>query len=422
MPTRHAFTRREFLQTAAVATLGATIPAFLGRSVQASSRYPLSGPRMTGDRVLVVVQLGGGNDGLNTVVPYADDAYHRARPRLRLRRDGLLALDDYMGLHPSLEPFKELYDNGDLAIVNGVGYPNPDRSHFRSMEIWHTATDSDRYSATGWVGRYLDNQCDGRGNQPSPLAGVSIGPERPQAFAGERGLGVSFQDPARFRWNDGGSEQLQDAFRQINGVGVDTDDDGSAHSFLRHMTANAVVASDHIVRASRQRRAPNADYPNGRLASDLRTIADLIAAGIPTRIFYASFGGFDTHANQPGQHANLLAQVAGAVAAFQRDLRGRGLSGRVATLCFSEFGRRVAENGSGGTDHGAAGPVFVLGDAVKPGLHGKYPSLTDLAAGDLRHAVDFRSVYADLLGGWLGGDCAAVLGRPFAPVGLIERA
>jgi uncharacterized protein (DUF1501 family) len=406
------FSRREFLQTLAIAGLGATLPAFLTESVMAQQAKGIT-PGFKDDRILVVVQLGGGNDGLNAVIPHSDDNYYRLRKSIAIDKKDMLPLNDDVALNGGMVAFKELYDNGQLAILQGVGYPNPNRSHFRSMEIWHTGTDSDRYSATGWVGKYFDNACAGA---PNPLAGVNIGREMPQSFASKLGMGVSFDEPKNFGWA-GQGRATREAFNQVNHT---TEKHGGETTldFLRHVTANAVASSDRVLRASKTDRKI-IDYPNSRLAGQLKTVATLIAGGLPTRIYYTSMSGFDTHANQLGSHANLLRQVADATKAFTADLKAIGVADRVQIMCFSEFGRRVEENASRGTDHGTAGPMFMLGAGVKPGLHGTPSSLTDLDEGDLKHTQDFRAVYAEVLNNWLGTDPKLVLDRDWPLPGVV---
>jgi uncharacterized protein (DUF1501 family) len=413
---KFVFTRRDFLKTTAIAGLSVTLPSFLTRSVEAAMPYAGAIPGFKDDRILVVIQLGGGNDGINTVVPFGDDAYYSARKNLAIKKADVLGLDDYSGLNPKLKELKELYDGGGLAVVNGVGYPNPDRSHFRSMEIWHTAVDSNRFSESGWIGRYFDNCCSGK---PEPVAGVNVGSEFPQSFAGRRGTGVSFQEPQQFRWIDGNEGKSRATFDALNRTAAKHADEGNTLDFLRHTTANAVVSSDKVIKAgSTNRKAVT--YPGGKLGPQLKTIATLIAGGLPTRIYYTSLTGFDTHANQLNQQDNLLGQFSGAVAAFMKDLKAIGVADRVMVFAFSEFGRRVEENASRGTDHGTAGPMFLAGAGIKAGLHGKYPSLTDLDDGDLKHTVDFRSVYGEVLGSWFGVEQTKVLGREFPGIGIVK--
>lgn len=408
-------TRREFLQATSLLAVGAAMPGFLARSVAAATASPhMPIPGFKDDRILVVVQLGGGNDGLNTVVPYADDAYYSSRPGIALQKKELLRLNDHIGLHPNLAPLKNMADAGKLTIVEGVGYPNPNRSHFRSMEIWHTATDSNKYSKNGWIGRYLDNQC---GGEAEPVAGVAMGGDRPQAFEGDKGFGVAFQDPESFGWNDGQGSAKEPNFRSMN-AGYRPENE--TLDFLRKVTANAVLSSDRVKEVSRKYKG-GVDYPGDSFAVSLRTVAKMIAGDLPTRIYYVTLGGFDTHANQLGSHGNLMKRFADGIAAFQRDLELQGNADRVLTLTFSEFGRRVAENASGGTDHGTAAPMFIIGNANNPGLAGRRPSLTDLDNGDLKYTTDFRSVYGSIMEQWLGADHKSVLGREFQQIDLIKK-
>jgi uncharacterized protein (DUF1501 family) len=408
-------TRREFLRATSLLAVGAAMPGFLARSVAAASPGGLNTiPGFKDDRILVVIQLGGGNDGLNTVVPYTDDNYHRSRPSIALQKKEILRLTDDVGLHPNLAPLKNLADSGNLTIVQGVGYPNPNRSHFRSMEIWQTASDSDRYSRTGWIGRYLDNTC---GGEAEPVAGVAMGGERPQAFEGTKGFGVAFQDPESFGWNEGAGAAKEGNFRRLNDVYRPHNE---TLDFLRKVTANAVLSSDRVQEVSRKYKG-GVDYPGDSFGAGLKTVAKMIAGGLPTRIYYVTLGGFDTHANQLGSHGNLMRRFADGVAAFQKDLQRQGNADRVLTLTFSEFGRRVAENASGGTDHGTAAPMFIIGNANNAGMAGKAPSLTDLDNGDLKYTTDFRSVYGSLLEQWLGAPSQQVLGRNFDQIGLIKQ-
>lgn len=412
--TDFVYTRREFLRTAAIAGLGLTLPAFLTESIAATT--PLGTiPGFKDDRILVVVQLGGGNDGLNTVVPYSNDDYFSARKGLALEKSALLRLDDHLALNGSMEDLKELYDEGGLAIINGVGYPNPNRSHFRSMEIWQTAVDSDRYSDTGWIGRYFDNCCNGT---PEPVAGVNVSSETPQAFAGKRRVGVSFAQPGAFKWVEGKHGGSRAAFDALNKVNNGKRNPADTLDFIRHTAANAVISSDKVITASRTKRQMP-EYPGVAIGKQLRDIATLIAGGLPTRIYYTSISGFDTHANQVNTHNNLLGQYSSALAAFMKDLKSIGVADRVMVMTFSEFGRRVSENASRGTDHGTAGPVFLTGAGIKPGLHSTYPSLTDLDDGDLKHTLDFRCLYGEILEKWFEADPTKVLGRKFPTPGVV---
>jgi uncharacterized protein (DUF1501 family) len=414
-------TRREFLGNCALATLGVAMPQFLVHTTQAIGREsgweagsaaPIRGFR--DGKVLVVVQLSGGNDGLNTLVPYTDDAYRRLRPTLALEPASLIDLDGSVAFHSALRPLMRLHERGQLCAVEGVGYPNPNRSHFRSMEIWHTASDADRYARDGWIGRYFDSCCSGA---PDPAAGVFLGPELPQAFDGGTGTGIAFQRPDSFGYVAGTGASSASGFRRINSGEADTND---SLDFLRAVTGNANMSADRVHAIARRVRNA-ATYPGDAFSQGLATIAQMIAGGLGTRIYCIPLGGFDTHAGQAANHQRLLAAFAQGLDAFYNDLEKLGLAEQVLTLAFSEFGRRVEENASRGTDHGAAGPMFLAGPAARGGLAGKRPDLARLDAnGDLAFTTDFRSVYATVLERWLGADSSAVLPRKFPPLDLVR--
>ncbi|MGE3850840.1 MAG: DUF1501 domain-containing protein, partial [Planctomycetota bacterium] len=324
-----------------------------------------------------------------------------------------------VGLHERLAPLKELFDNGLVGVINGVGYPNPNRSHFRSMEIWHTASDSERYERDGWIGKYFHNCCSGT---PEAVCAVNLGPNLPQAFDG-MSHGVGFQQAEQFRWEAGVARDTDAAFRKLNRLAsaAESITQDRPIDFLRHVTSNIVLSSDRVKAAAGQPRR-RVQYPGSRLSQPLQTIAGLIAAEMPTRLYYTDISGFDTHANQQGGHENLFVQVSGCIKAFYDDLKANGQADRVMIMVFSEFGRRVEENASRGTDHGTAGPMFLVGDGVKPGVHGTYPSLTDLDQGDLKHTVDFRSVYGSVLEQWLDVRHEQVLRRTFPLLELAKKA
>jgi uncharacterized protein (DUF1501 family) len=434
-------TRREFLRTSMLGAAATwTVPVFLEKTFFAldaraadAATQPVTGRDGT---ILVVLQLAGGNDGLNTVVPYVDDAYHRARPRLALPNEQILKINNYVGLNPKLAGLKSLYDEGHLAIVQGVGYPNPNRSHFRSTEIWQTASDADRNEAHGWLGRYFDNCCSGA----DPVVGVAIGEEVPQAFAAKNPTGVTFSRPGQFRWRASGPKSSYMSaeeifYRQLNStdeesapaanngasIGTlpgETKSDLSALDFLQRTALDAQLSSDKILAIARKYKS-TVPYPQSQLAASLNIIARMIAGGLTTRVYYASQGGFDTHAGQLNTHTRLLAEFNDALSAFVADLKQQGSFERVLVMTFSEFGRRVAENANGGTDHGTAAPMFVLGGAVKGGLLGKYPSVVDLDRGDLRFNTDFRGVYGTILDKWLKASSQVVLGRKFPGLAIV---
>lgn len=415
-------TRREFLGNCALASLGVAMPQFLVHTVDAAAREtgweagsPDPLPGFADGRILVVIQLGGGNDGLNTVIPIGDDAYHRARPGLAVPAGSRIGIDDATAFHSALHPMMRLYENGQAAIVEGVGYPNPNRSHFRSMEIWHTASDSNRYEREGWIGQYFDNCCSGA---PDPTAGIFIGSELPQAFTGSRGTGIAFETPENFGYIAAGEVDSPERFRAVNRTDLRAGNESL--DFLRAVTDNANVSADRIhAIASRVRNA--ADYPRTPFARDLSTVAQMIAGGLGARIYYVPLSGFDTHAGQPGAQARLLGEFAGGVDAFYRDLEKFSLSDRVLTLAFSEFGRRVEENASNGTDHGTAGPLFLFGPSVRGGMAGRRPDLVHLDAnGDLIFTTDFRSVYASVLEDWMGADAGRVLPKRFPKLEILK--
>jgi uncharacterized protein (DUF1501 family) len=428
-------TRRDFLRTSVLGgALAYTVPLFLEKTFLTldSMAAATPGQYTTGKdgTILVVLQLAGGNDGLNTLVPYADDAYHKARPTIALPPNQILKISDYAGLHPKLTGLHSLYQEGHLGLVQGVGYPNPNRSHFRSTEIWQTASDSDRNGTDGWIGRYFDSCCPGA----DPTVGVAIGGETPQAFSSPTPKGIAFRNPEQFRYmseaandpasadmfmrqmnqvDDSGHASLSEnsggSIGMISGPG---NDEGSTVDFLQRTALGAQMSSDKILAITRKTKS-TVNYPQSPLGNSLNMVARLIAGGLPTRVYYVSQGGFDTHSNQIASHDRLMTDLSMATASFVADLKAQRNFDRVLLLTFSEFGRRVAENASGGTDHGAAAPLFVLGGGVKPGLYGSYPNLTDLHDGDLKFSTDFRSIYATALEKWLGAPSEQVLGRRF---------
>lgn len=406
--------RHFFIQSAGLITLGAAAPAFLARAAVAeAAKTDLY------QRILVIVQLAGGNDGVNTVVPHADDAYHAARPSLAIGKNAVLKINDRIGLHPQLSGMKELYDEGVLSIVQGVGYPHPNRSHFRSMDIWNTAQPESEITGDGWLGRALDQSA---ARFAGKVPALSLGTENlPLALVAPRTNvpAIRSLEDYQLRFGEGGPAGdhplRQSLARKLADGGKAGTDNGNDLHFLRQTLGTAIDSAERLkqVAASYQPAAP---YPQTQLASSLKTVAQLIAGELGTRIFFVSLGGFDTHSRQAGSHSALLAELSGAVSAFFKDLRAHKLEDRVLLATYSEFGRRLKENGSLGTDHGAASQMFIVSGAAKSGVHGEHPSLTDLDDGDLKHHTDFRSVYATLLDRWLQIPAEPVLGGKFAPV------
>ena len=395
--------RRTFLKTtlhgSALVALSPTIPGFLANTARAAA------PERDG-RVLVVIQLDGGNDGINTVVPYRDDGYARHRQVLRLAPDKLIKVDDTVGLHPSMTAAAKLLESGQLAIVQGVGYPNPSRSHFRSMAVWHSARlDPEEHAGAGWLGRACDERL-ARG-QTFGTYFLGAGPT-PAALRGRRALPATLERPEDFALD--GKTYPREALAEPS-------DAADLAAFVRRSALDAYVAADRMADLA---RADNGTVRAGGdgLSARLALIGRLIKSGAGARVYYTQQTGYDTHAAQLNTHANLLFELASALASFQKDLTDAQLADRVAVLCFSEFGRRVAENGSDGTDHGTAGPVFLVGDRVRPGLTGRTPSLVDLEDGDVKTSIDFRRVYAAVLRDWLSLPSESALGGTFAPLPL----
>ncbi|QDV74311.1 DUF1501 domain-containing protein [Botrimarina mediterranea] len=394
------FTRRDFLRTTSLVTAAPFVPTFLAKTSRAATP-------VADDRVLVVIQLDGGNDGLNTVVPYGDDGYGRARKALRLKESDLLRIDDHVGLHPRMKGAKQLFDDGRLAIVQGVGYPNPDRSHFSSMRIWQSGRRHDAdLEAYGWLGRTLD-LTRGNGSASVDAEAFFVGNQAtPFALWGRR-CGATALTELSDLTLDGSFPPLRDSDRTDLG------------SFVTRQMRSAYTAAEAFAHAEQAAVASRTSYPSTEIASHLSVVAKLLRIGSSARVFYASQTGYDTHASQLYTHGNLLREFSDALKAFLDDLRANGLDERVVVLAFSEFGRRVAENDSKGTDHGAAGPVFVAGAPINGGLYGKTPDLSALIDGDLPLGVDFRSVYATLLDQWVGVSSEEVLGERYDPLPLI---
>lgn len=430
-------TRREFLRTGLLGgSLCWTMPAFLSRTMQ-SLHAEADGALVQGvtgrdGNILVVLQLAGGNDGLNTVIPMGNDEYRKSRPTIGVPEASILKLDPHTGLHPSLSGLASAYQEGHLAVVQGVGYPNPNRSHFRSTEIWATAVDSNKSSNTGWIGRYFDNACSGC----DASVGIAMASQMPQALTASVPKGVLYQggggggkkknkksggakaeaDGSMMMEEDDDAGQAGGSIGMLNGPG--NLGKLSALDFLERTEMDAKVSQQEIAQASGKAKN-SVPYPGTRLGQNFAMVSRLIAGGMPTRIYYLSLGGFDTHTQQAGAHERLLKEMGDAVAAFLSDLKAQGNLGRVSLMTFSEFGRRVKENASGGTDHGAAAPMFLAGGGIKSGLLGKMPSLApqDLFDGDVKYNTDFRSVYATVLEKHLGVKSAGILRTQFPLLG-----
>jgi len=414
-PSALPTTRREFLGLSSkgigLLAFSSYAPQFLVQATLAATPAPEQ------DRsILVIVQLAGGNDGLNTLIPFEDAEYYRLRPTIGITKDKVLATGDTTGLHPAMTGLHRLYGEGKLAIVQNVGYPNPNRSHFRSTEIWETASASDEFAASGWVGRFLDNACAGMpADSHDPLA-VHITNGVPQSFQGTKPHSTFGLVPGSGSRRD--NEETRRLLETIVSKSPAPAESTDTAGFLKQTFMDTLVTEKKVQRVLSDYR-PGSPYPGSPFAASLRNVAALISARMPTRVYFVTLGGFDTHTNQLAQHANLMTQLSDGLAAFQKDLENKKLHDQVTTMTFSEFGRRPNENQSRGTDHGTAAPLFVLGSKIKGGLHGTAPSLKLQKNQDLQFSTDFRNVYATVLDRWLGCPSAAVLKGQFKPAGFI---
>ena len=418
-----AFTRRSLLgRGALLVSSGFLAPAFITRTAMALGTQATASSSLTPDNsnlILVVLQLSGGNDGINTVIPFSDPNYSKLRPELGVAAGDVLHLTDSVGLNPNLVKIKALYDQGKLAIVQGVGYPNPNRSHFRSMDIWHSAA-PDTFERSGWLGRYVGAcQC----SQDNALPAISVGDQLNTLFWTDTTLvpavasigAFSFLTDTKYK-NDRTFQMqtLQNIYNQAGNW-------SQYESLIRRGTLQALAGSDELQKVAADYQSP-VQYPtNNGLAAQLKLVAQVIHGNLGTRLFSVSMGGYDTHANQKTTQDKNLGQLGDAIEAFMQDLANMGQQDNVVVMSFSEFGRRVKQNGSNGTDHGTAEPMFIIGNKVQGGLYGTYPSLEDLDNnGDLKFSSDFRSVYAGMLKDVVGTDPTPILGGSFASIDVVN--
>jgi uncharacterized protein (DUF1501 family) len=408
--------RREFLGMGAAGlsyvSLAGGMPGLFARVAQASAQADAN------DHALVVIELDGGNDGLNTVIPFEDPLYYRNRRTLGIPKKEVIQLSDRVGLHPKMKALGELFRQGRVAVVQGVGYPDPDRSHFRSMEIWHTASTEPTAPGTGWLGRFLDAGQPSSSSADAFPCGLALTDSLPQALQAQ-----SVTVPVVAQLDSiGDACEVQMALLRKLSTGPSGPAPGPA-AFLRRQADTLYRTADRLKAAAEKAQPmPAIEYPEGNLGGQLRRAAQILGADLGVRLLYVSLDGFDTHSNQAEGHGNLLEALSQSLDAFHRDLTGRKLADRVLTMVFSEFGRRVDENASLGTDHGAASCMFLVGGKVKGGLAGEYPTLSKLGDGDLIYNTDFRSVYATLLDRWLGCPSEKVLGKPYPMLELIAGA
>lgn len=395
--------RRQFIQTSGLATAAMMIPNFL----KAQENKVLS----DSDKVLIVIQLTGGNDGLNTVVPYENDLYYNARPKIAIQKNEVLKLNSELGLNPAMQGFKNLFDEGRLCLINNVGYPEPDRSHFRSMDIWQTASNSNEYKTTGWLGRYLDEKCN-TCNQPTQV--LEIDDTLSLALKGKNVKGLSMKDPKRLY-----GTTLDTYINQLSKQHVVGDHEHDNAEYLYKTLAETVSSAAYIYQTSKVYKSATT-YPNHQFGKSMKTIAELITSGVNTNVYYVSLGSFDTHFNQQKRQADLLQQLSETVKVFMDDLKVSGKQDNVLLMTFSEFGRRVSENASGGTDHGTANQIFLLGNKLKQkGIYNEAPNLSDLDEGDLKFSIDFKNVYSTILKKWLNTDEQSILGNKYQYLNFI---
>jgi len=404
--------RRDVMKSGGMIAVGLVAPRWLSSIAKADVLRQASGGKATGDTVLVVCQWSGGNDGLNTVVPYASHAYYKLRPMIGIPEDKVLKISNDVGFNPGLTGLADLYHQGKVAIIQNVGYPEPNRSHFKSMEIWQSASPESRLRY-GWIGRHFDEQLS---HHPlNPVVALGLSTEQPLALAGETSSIPCFASLADLR-NMIGDTDSERMLREIQGA------DATAGSTTRAVQNASKSALDAVSVLQKQLAGykSQSTYANDAFGNGFKQIAQLIATSPATRVVYFQAGGFDTHARQVETHQRLLQQFGNAVNVFQKEMEAIGKADKVVTLVFSEFGRRAQENASLGTDHGAAAPMFLIGSSVKGGLHGPIPDLDNLKEGDVAHTQDFREVYAATLDKWMGGDPQTVLGGSFTPVDVFK--
>ena len=394
--------RRKFLKQSSLASSLFFVPSFVKAFEEVASSK-------LGYKRLVIIQLSGGNDGLNTVIPYNNDLYYKERPTLAIAKNDVIKLNDEVGLNPSLTPLKRLYDKGYLSIINNVGYPNPVRSHFRSMDIWQTASNSNEYSQSGWVGRYLDHY----GKQPH--SAIEIDESLSLAMKGENGNAIATQDAKSFY-----NLSKDPYFKNLNKHQNDAHLSEHNLGYLYKSMIAAESSAKYIFETSKTFTSLQ-EYPNNKFGKQLKSTAQFINSGLQTKVFYTSLSGFDTHVNQLNTQERLLGQYADGVEAFVQDLKTNDTFKDTLILTFSEFGRRVKQNASVGTDHGTANNVFIISENLKkPGFYNNMASLSNLDDnGDLKFEIDFRTIYATVLDKWLEVDDKKVLNTSFKQLDFI---
>lgn len=388
-----AFTRKSFLQTTTLASASLMLPKFLKAFEGSAANFVPQG-----NKVVVVLQLSGGNDGLNTIIPISNDIYYKERPRLAIEKTKAIKLTDDAGINPELMALANIYNDGGMAVLNSVGYPNPDRSHFRSMDIWQSASQANEYVNTGWLGRYLDAQCAGC---DKPTQALELDDVLSLALKGNVEKGLAFKDPKRL-FNSSNTP----FFKEVNQAHQNQE---APIDYLYKTMASTLSSASYIYKQSGL-HPTKTTYPNTELGNSLKTIANLIFSDINTKVYYVSLGSFDTHVGQQAQQGRLFKQMNDAIESFVKDLKDNNRFNDVLLMSFSEFGRRVAQNASAGTDHGTANNMFLIsGGLKKQGILNSLPNLANLKDGDLQHEVDFKDVYATILNKWLGANDQQIL-------------
>lgn len=392
--------RRNFIKNTAIASTSVMLPQFLK-----GINHNTITPSRQGKNI-IVIQLSGGNDGLNTIIPYQNDLYYKNRPTLGIKANEVLKVSNHLGFNPAMESLRPLYDEGLMSIINNVGYPNPDRSHFRSMDIWHTASDSNEYLSTGWLGRYLDSNCKGC---QKPHHALEVDDTLSLSLKGIERSGFAMSNPNQLK-------RISDNKFLKSLVHHHEHEHEENVEYLYKTLIDTQASADYLYEKSKVYKT-KVKYPKGAFGNDLKQIAELMTADADIKIYYANLTGFDTHVGQKNKQARLLKTYSEGVSALVKDLKNNGLLDDTLILTFSEFGRRVQQNASGGTDHGTANNVFLIGGNLKKkGFYNSAPDLKKLDKGDLIYQVDFREIYATILEDWLDASPTQILGKRFEKI------
>lgn len=395
--------RRNFLKQSVFASGITLVPSFL------KGMEFLTPEQLSGYKNVIIIQLSGGNDGLNSIIPIQNDIYYRLRPTIAKKQSETLKITDDLAFNSALQPIKDLYDQGDVCIINNVGYPNPNRSHFRSTDIWQTASDTNQYLSSGWVGRYLDANCQ------HPYQAIEVDNSLSLAMKGNTLNGIAVSDPKQLH-----RTTREPFFNQL----INNTHEEMLHEdnqgYLYKTMLETYSSASYIYETSKIYES-KVTYPQSPFARNLKTIADFIISGLKTRVYYSSLGGFDSHVNQVNSQDRLLGIYANAVSALIKDLKKNNKFKDTLILTFSEFGRRVKQNGSRGTDHGAANNVMIMsGSLKKAGIYNELPNLSNLDKnGDIKYTIDFRSIYASILDNWLEVNDRTILGSDFNKLSFV---